>query len=253
MVSSSIEGNAQQSQTLEPRQEDRGVEHSRWAFQREPWSPEREKRVSLEVVSSGSMIEAVGGFAAVVLSILALATVAPTYLPPIATIALGIALLFEGGLVASRYWKLPEEVVAGRWASMELAGGMITEFLAGVAGVVLGILALLGFASLLLTTIAGLVFGAALVLGGGLPIRLNCLEADKETPEGTYRFSRFMTRFAAIVQVALGAAGCVLAILALLGFFPVILTTVTLLIVGVAVLLSGSAIANRIMGLLHRC
>ena len=72
----------------------------------------------------------------------------------------GVALLFEGGMVASRYWRLPEEVVAGRWASMELTGGMIAEFLAGVAGVVLGILALLGFASLLLTTIAGLVFGA---------------------------------------------------------------------------------------------
>ena len=107
------------------------------------------------------MIEAVGGFAAVVLCIVALAMAVATYLPPIAAIVLGVALLFEGGMVASRYWRLPEEVVAGRWASMELTGGMIAEFLAGVAGVVLGILALLGFASLLLTTIAGLVFGAA--------------------------------------------------------------------------------------------
>ena len=62
-----------------------------------------------------------------------------------------------------------------------------------------------------------------------------------------------MTRFAAILQIVLGAAGCVLAILALVGIIPIILTTVTLLIVGVAVLLSGSAIASRIMGLLHRC
>ena len=253
MVPSNVEGNTQQSQTTEPRQEDRAVERSRWAFQREPWSPEQEKRVSLEVVSSGSMIDAAGGFAALVLSILALAMAAPTYLTPIAAIALGVALLFEGGMVASRYWRLPDEVAAGRWASMELAGGMIAEFLAGVAGVVLGILALLGFASLLLTTIAGLVFGAVLVLGSGLPIRLNCLEADKEKPENAYRFSRFMTRFAAIVQIALGVAGCVLAILALVGVIPVILTTVTLLVVGVAVLLSGSAIASRMMGLLHRC
>jgi hypothetical protein len=164
MVSLSTEGNTQQAQTTESREAERAGERPRWAFQREPRSPEQEKRVSMEVVSSGSMIEAVGGFAAVVLSILALVSVAPTYLPPIAAIVLGIALLFEGGAVASRYWRLPDEVVTGRWASMELASGMVTEFLAGVAGVVLGILALLGFAGILLTTIAGLVFGTALLL-----------------------------------------------------------------------------------------
>jgi hypothetical protein len=112
---------------------------------------------------------------------------------------------------------------------------------------------LLGFASILLTTIAGLVFGAALLLGSGLPVRLNYLEMDKEKPETAHRFGHFITRFAAVVQVVFGTAGCVLAILALVGISPVILTTVTLLILGIAVLLSGSAVTSRVMGLLHRC
>ena len=100
----------------------------------------------MEVVSSGSMIEAAGGFAAIILCILSMSGVAPIYLLPIATIVIGTALLFEGGAVASRDWKLPEEISTGRWASMELAGGMIAEFLAGVTGVILGIVASPGLA-----------------------------------------------------------------------------------------------------------
>jgi hypothetical protein len=253
MVSVSTEGNTRQSQSPESREEERVVERPRRTFQREPWSPEQERRVSMEVVTNGSVIEATGGFVAVVLSILALASIAPAYLLPITTIALGIGLLFEGGTVALRYWRLPDEVVTGRWASMELAGGMITEFLAGIAGIVLGILALLGFAGGLLMTTAALVFGAALLLGSGLPVRLNYLETNQEKPETAHRFGRLMTRLAALAQVVFGAAGCVLAILGLVGIAPVILTTVAFLILGVAVLFSGSAVASRIMGLLHRC
>ena len=102
----------------------------------------------MEVVSSGSMIEATGGFAAIILAILSFATVVPIYLIPVATIVLGVALLFEGGAVATRYWRLPVEMATGRWASTELAIGMFAEFLAGLTGIVLGILALLGFAPL---------------------------------------------------------------------------------------------------------
>ena len=86
-----------------------------------------------------------------------------------------------------------------------------------------------------------------------MPVRLTYLEMDPEKPETAYRFGRFMTRFAAVTQVVLGTAGGILAILALVGISPAILTTVTLLILGIAVLFSGSAVANRIMGFLHRC
>ncbi len=251
---SNSEANVQQAQAPASREEGRTFDRPRWTFQYEPWSPEQEQRVSMEVVSTGSMIEAVGGFAGVVLSILALAGIAPLYLLPITVIVLGIALLFEGGTVAARYWRLPVEVVAGRWASIELAGGMIAEFLAGAAGIALGILALVGIANLLLTTIAGLVFGAALLAGSGLPVRLGFLETGSGQGAAAARsFGRRAPSFAAVAQFVLGAAGGILAILALVGFSPAMLTNAALLILSIGLLWSGSMVTGRIMESLHRC
>ncbi len=230
----------------------------RWTFGREPRSPERERQVSMEVVSSGSMIEATGGFAAVILAILGFATVAPAYLIPIAAIALGVALLFEGGAVAARYWRLPEEIAAGRWASTELAVGMFAEFAAGVAGVVLGILSLLALAPVTLLSTAILVFGIALVLGSGLTYRLNSLEyavgpgGTREREEFNW-FARFVDRAAVGIQVLIGLVTTILGILALVGIASAALVTTSVLIIGFSALLSGSAVSSRIMHLMHRC
>ena len=235
---------------------ERRTEHERWARGFEPWSPEYERRISMEVVTSGSMIEATGGFAAVVLSILSLANILPMYLIPIATLVIGIGLLFEGGAVAFRYWRLPDEISAGRWASMELAGGMIAEFVAGITGVVLGVLAILGFIPLILATVSVLVFGGALVLGSGLTSRLESLEYGIEV-EGTkrtfYRRNVLGKIGTVSVQIVFGFVAIVLGILSLLGVLPATLTAIALLVLGFSALLSGSAISNRIMHLLRRC
>lgn len=251
-----VEGNNLHGKSPDVLESEKKPERERRFYEREPWSPERERRVSMEVVSSGSMIEATGGFAAIVLSIISLTNVVPMYLVPIATIVIGVVLLFEGGAVASRYWKLPSEIAAGRWASMELAGGMIAEFFAGLAGIVLGILALLGFVPVILTTISVLAFGSALVLGSGLTSRLNHLEygiEDEEPKRAFYRRFWLTNWAAASVQIVFGFAAIVLGILALLGIATLTLTTISLLILGFSVLLSGSAISSRIMHLMHRC
>lgn len=224
-------------------------DRARWTFRRGPL-PEEEKRTSMEVVTGGSMVEASGGLAAVVLSILALSGVAPAYLAPIAAITLGAALMVESVALAIRYWRLPEEVVSGRWAMMEFAGGMVAQFAAGLTGFVLGILAVSGIASLALTTIAALVFGMALLFASGLPLRLNRFETTGEKTEIS-RFARLATRLATVGQLVIGGVAFVLAILALIGIAPAILTIVTLLIVGVAVLISGTAVGGRILLLLR--
>jgi len=211
----------------------------------------------MEVVSSGSMIEATGGFAAIILAILSFCTVAPAYLVPVATIVLGTALLFEGGAVAARYWRLPPEIATGRWASTELTSGMFAEIAAGVAGVVLGILALVGLAPATLVATAMLVFGVALVLGSGLTSRLNHLEYSVREEAGKTerlaRPARFVNRVATGFQFLIGLGATVLGILALLGFASAILVMISVLIVGLAAFLSGTAISSRIMHLLHRC
>ena len=139
---------------------------------------------------------------------------------------------------------------------MELAGGMISEFVAGITGVVLGILAILGFVPLLLATVCVLVFGGALVLGAGLTSRLESLEYGIEVAESKrtfYRRNRLGSFAAVSVQIVFGLAAIVLGIIALTGFHALTLTSIGLLVLGFSALLSGSAISNRIMHLLHRC
>lgn len=231
-------------------------ERERWAYPRELWSPERERQVSMEVVSSGSMIEATGGFAAIILSILSMANVAPLYLMPTAALVIGVALLFEGGAIASRYWQLPEEITAGRLASMELAGGMIAEFFAGLTGVILGLLALAGNYPLTMSSVAVLIFGVALLASSGLTYRLNHLESKTEGEEAHREmFLRFRSvRLGAVgVQIIFGATAALLATIALFGVGSMGLTMISLLILGISVLLSGTAVSNRILHLLHRC
>jgi hypothetical protein len=242
--------------TSDPEKKEVSGERERWAYSREPWSPERERQVSMEVVSSGSMIEATGGFAAIILSILCMANVAPLYLMPTAALVIGVALLFEGGAIASRYWQLPEEITTGRWAAMELAGGMITEFFAGLTGVILGILALAGNYPLTMSSVAVLIFGLALLASSGLTYRLNHLEYKVEKEEvrrETFLRFRSVNLGAVGVQIIFGAVAVLLGIIALFGVGSMALTRISLLILGIAVLISGTAVSNRILHLLHRC
>jgi hypothetical protein len=126
-----------------------------------------------------------------------------------------------------------------------------------VAGVVLGILALVGLAPATLVATAMLVFGVALVLGSGLTSRLNHLEYSVREEAGKTerlaRPARFVNRVATGFQFLIGLGATVLGILALLGFASAILVMISVLIVGLAAFLSGTAISSRIMHLLHRC
>jgi hypothetical protein len=157
----------------------------------EPTPREREEERSAEVVAGGSMVEAIAGVAAVVLAILGLAGLLPVYLLAIAAIAVGVALLFEGGAIAVRYSRLLTETVGSRLSSAELDGGMGVEVLGGIAGIVLGILALLGLVPLTLTAVAAIVFGGTLLLSSGTAARLNCLVIDGHgLPDTTRRVAR---------------------------------------------------------------
>jgi len=96
-----------------------------------------EERAVERAVIGGSSAEEITGAAAVVLSILGLAHIAPTSMCAIAAIALGAALLLDGA-----------------------------EVLVGLAAVVLGILALLGIAPVTLVLVAMLALGASVLLTG---------------------------------------------------------------------------------------
>ncbi len=210
--------------------------------------PERERKA----VAGGSITEAAAGAAAVVLSIVALAGTMPAYLASIACIALGVALLAQGGAAAARYSRMLREGPGWDWEPpAELSGGMGAELVAGGAAVVLGILAILGISTLLLLPSALIVLGGAMLLSSSATESLSHV-TRAGMPERFDRLAHHVTAAASGTQVLVGIGAVVLGILALVGLAPLTLTLVGFLVGGAVVLLTGSSVSARLLPMGHR-
>ncbi|MCC6553664.1 MAG: hypothetical protein IT372_11675 [Polyangiaceae bacterium] len=207
---------------------------------------EREK--TLRVVAGGSITEALAGAGGVVLAILGLAGMLPGYMAAISTIAIGVALLALGGAAAARWSRLVREAGYYRGESrVEMGGGLGAEVFGGAAGIVLGILALLGVMPMVLLPIALILFGGSLLLASGVTIELGAMGAPTTTGE---QVTREVSTGASALQVLAGVGGVVLGILTLIGGLQqttLTLTLIGLLVVSVAVLLSGGAVSSRLL------
>lgn len=206
-------------------------------------------------MAGGSVVEGLCGAATVVLAILGLANMWPDYMASIATITFGVALLAQGGAIAARYSQLLREATPFEWDARTEVGGMGAELLAGGAGVVLGILGILGIGTPTLIPIAVIVFGAALLLGSSAAVDLGTLTALSTAEASTERFAhvvRQASTAASGAQVLVGISAIVLGILALVGVQPLAITLVALLVVGAAVLFSGAAVSSRVASVMRR-
>jgi hypothetical protein len=205
---------------------------------------------SIKAVAGGSITEAICGAATVVLAIIGLTGSGGSlvgYTASIATIVFGVALLAQGGAVAARYQQLLRDTMPADWDTRsELGGGMGAEMLGGAAGVVLGVLGLLGLGAAVLIPIAVIVFGGTLLLGSAATADLGALGA----PTGNERFAH-VTRQAAVAasgtQVLVGVAGVVLGILALVGVETATVALVALLVMGASLVLTGTALSSRMV------
>lgn len=212
-----------------------------------------EDRHVAESIGSSSVAETVGGIAAIVLAILGLAHVDPPLMLPITTIAIGVALLFEGGSIAAEYSRIITKTSESETPVGEVGSGMTSEMLAGISGIVLGILALLGLASITLVASALIVYGTALALSSGMMSRLNDLKIEVSGAHPTAQKMAHEAVSAAMgTQVLVGLAGGVLGILALIGLAPTALVLVGMLAIGASLLLSGSAIGARLISMFRR-
>jgi hypothetical protein len=126
--------------------------------------------------SRGSVGEAIAAIVTIILTILALAHVVPEFLVAIATIVFGAALLLHGSATLAEYARVTIQAGTGSTTATLGDGGLSVLFLAGAAGVVLGILALLGISTHELTAIAVIAFGAALILSSSLAMRVQLLK-----------------------------------------------------------------------------
>jgi hypothetical protein len=186
----------------------------------------------------------------VVLALLGLSGVRPDYTLPVATIAAGIAFLLEGAAVMMRFSKLLRETSKNRIERAEFGTGLSSEFLGGITGTVLGILALLSYHPLVLVPVSALAYGLTLMLSSGLTARLNSLEL--EGMEESTRFKRIAHEALSAttgLEFALGVGVIVLGIIALSGTAPMVLSLVAMLAVGISGFLAGAAVTTRMLSI----
>ena len=175
----------------------------------------------------GSVTENVGAIAAMILAILGLAGILATLLAAIATIIIGAVMLMDGVAVSAAARRLHSH-----------ATGVTAGFFGGLAGIILGILALFKTIPDPLLSVAVLVFGAAMLLGGGVVSRLNwMLQLRNSVPQEAA--GPVFTAGSGSLFVGLGTL--VLGILAVIGIVPLTLVLVGLLTLGAGALFSGSA------------
>lgn len=211
---------------------------------------------SEKVIAGGSVLEMIAGAAAVVLPILALVGVYPTFLAAIAFIAIGGALMSQGGGMSVRSRSLIPAAAARDAEAVGAVGGMSAAILGGAAVVVLGILALVGVVPLTMLACAAIVGGGALVLAAGTTSRLASYRygAAARLDDTQREILRESVNASAGADVLAGLAGIVLGILTLANVGPVhvmlTLSVVAALALGAALFLTGTTVGARMAALL---
>lgn len=217
-----------------------------------------------EGAAYGGFVDAAGGIATVALTIVGLSHTAPELMLSIATIVFGAALLIQGGAMLSEYAQLisfPEAGATGAVgtsaataSSGEFAGGSLAAlFLAGGAGIILGILSVVGIDAPALTSCAIVAFGAAMLLGANAVWHLQhtkrAVSAGQQTT--TEVLANEIAYGSASVQALSGVAAIVLGIIALSGGNSTILSLVALLELGATLIVSGTSLSATVMGFMR--
>ncbi len=210
----------------------------------------REERTMERIVVGGSTTEALGGAVAAILAILGLSDIMPMTMAAVAAIALGCALVLDSGMLAAEYSNVVSRAGNSPLAAAELGGGLSAQGAAGIGAIVLGILALIGMEPAVLLPVAAIALGAGIAFGSGVTSRINAVQLQAlGDNEAAAKVTQGAVTLATGTQILSGVAGVVLGILALVGFAPTMLVLVSMLALGVAILLSGSAVAGRMLSL----
>jgi hypothetical protein len=195
----------------------------------------------------GLITEGAAGIAAIVLTILSLAGISTALLTAIAVIVIGVGLMVQGFNTAAEHSRVVVNGASTSAHAAELGGAVMIDFLAGGAGVVLGILGLIGINASYLLPAALIVFGGALLLAGASTgmIRSSPVggPATQPTAEVSYRGSVASSG----LQVLIGVAAIVLGTLALILVQSWVLVLVGLLAVGAALLMISATFSGAVL------
>lgn len=199
----------------------------------------------------GGFADALGGIATIVLAIIGLSGVKPEILVSIATIVFAAALLIQGGAMLSEYAMIestPE-------ATAPSGGGLSSLFMVGVAGIVLGVLALLGVYPTVLTSVAVIAFGGALVLSSSSVWQLLTAQSIATRFQTSSPMVRMVASEIAVgssgLQAMTGLAVIVLGILAVTGIYTQPLSLIALLAAGAALVMTGGTLSGTLIGFMR--
>lgn len=185
---------------------------------------------------------------AVVLAILGIAGLFRMDLAAAAVIGLGVMLLLQGVGVAMGYsGRLYEGRIADRLGIADVSRGLAAEFLAGIAGIALGILALVHIVPMTLMSVAVITYGGTLLLTSGEPVWLIAMGNGGGK---SHRLLHAICLVSVGVQALVGAGGVVLGILALVGIMPIVMVLIGLLASGASILLRSALVTGFLVNLL---
>jgi hypothetical protein len=211
-----------------------------------------ESRALGESATYGGFVDALGGIATIVLAVIALAGVKADMLLSIATIVFGAALLIQGGAMLTEFAQIEANAETSSGAS---GAGLSGLFLVGAAGIVLGVLALLGVHPLILTSAAVIAFGGALVVSASAVWQLLTSRSVASRFQGRGSLLSAVASDVAAgssgVQGMAGLAVIVLGILAISGTESLVLTLVALLVAGAAIVMTGSTLSGTMIGFMR--
>lgn len=170
---------------------------------------------------------------AIVLSIIGLANYS-LMASAVAVIMLAVVFMLEGGTMV-RFFQLSHRKRENNMQTAELNA----ELVGGIAGLVLGILAVMGYIPITMISIAVIIYGAALILGSAFAPTLGTVGTRME---GQSAF-----------EILTGVAGLILGILALIGIYPLVLCLVAIIVLSLGAFMTENTLKNKVAHLyIHR-
>lgn len=205
-----------------------------------------------EAVGYGGFVDALGGIATIVLAIIALSGVRSLDLLSIAAIVFGAALLIQCGAMLTEFAQIE---AAPEPSAASAGGGLGALFGVGIAGIILGVLALLGVQAAMLDSVAVIAFGGALVVSSSAVWQLltsRSVAARFQTGSSMLRVvASEVATGSASVQAMAGLAVIVLGVLAVSGTMTGDLALIALLVAGAAIVMTGSTLSGAMLGFMR--
>jgi hypothetical protein len=198
-----------------------------------------------DVEPVGLVSEGVAGIAAIVLAVIALAGVSSGILASIVTIIIGVGLMVQAFNSAAEASRMAPAGVGGA----EVSGEVMVDCLTGIAGIILGILALVGINAAHLVPAALIVFGGALLLSGALELRPGSATTAATTAGPVQMVSYRGSPAAGGMEILIGIAAIVLGILSLIFMSSWVLILVGFIAIGAAMLMVSATFGGAVMRL----